>query len=403
MVHRRCSTKILAGLFVLQLVGVGFGVGMDAQRIVVRRGIAVLPSEILPFFTSRAADIEEHVLEPDGVWRREHKLRGRANWDYLWLDIKATDGSVSARMAAAEAFPRQEREAKQLFKSLGFKDQGGKLPWAIEELHAELVRAFEQKDEDEIIKAAGHLAHFAWAASQPFNVTMNRSGQDTNNLHLGELEIGDPFFPHQSVEYRIMWELVRRNRNRYGEHVRIRPIELQPITGPLEPCFRSMVGSLARLDDLLTADRRISEQLNATDGDSLVKREDEFYQLLDARCGEIVVDRLRSGALLTANLIVGAWQRAGRPVIGKTPALHGAGVSGPRVNPSQTPRQQPQADTTGGKTDKVQYVGSKNSKVFHRSDCPHAKRISPKNLVHYKSAEDARRQGKRPCRACKPE
>ncbi len=48
------------------------------------------------------------------------------------------------------------------------------------------------------------------------------------------------------------------------------------------------------------------------------------------------------------------------------------------------------------------YVASKNSKVFHKSDCTWAKRIAPKNLVHYKTREDAINDGKRPCKMCKP-
>jgi hypothetical protein len=48
------------------------------------------------------------------------------------------------------------------------------------------------------------------------------------------------------------------------------------------------------------------------------------------------------------------------------------------------------------------YVASKNSKVFHKSTCTWANRISPENLVHYKTREDAINDGKRPCKQCEP-
>jgi len=48
------------------------------------------------------------------------------------------------------------------------------------------------------------------------------------------------------------------------------------------------------------------------------------------------------------------------------------------------------------------YVASKNSKVFHRPDCPSAKRIKPENLVGYSSRAEALKAGKRPCKHCKP-
>jgi len=48
------------------------------------------------------------------------------------------------------------------------------------------------------------------------------------------------------------------------------------------------------------------------------------------------------------------------------------------------------------------FVASKNSDVFHRPDCSSAKRIKPANLVGYSSRQAAIRNGKRPCKRCKP-
>ncbi len=48
------------------------------------------------------------------------------------------------------------------------------------------------------------------------------------------------------------------------------------------------------------------------------------------------------------------------------------------------------------------YVASRTSKVFHRTDCKWAKRISPKNFMGFKTREEAIRSGRRPCRSCGP-
>ena len=48
------------------------------------------------------------------------------------------------------------------------------------------------------------------------------------------------------------------------------------------------------------------------------------------------------------------------------------------------------------------YVASKNSEVFHRADCKSAAKISPKNLIHYATRDEAIRAGKRPCKECRP-
>ncbi len=48
------------------------------------------------------------------------------------------------------------------------------------------------------------------------------------------------------------------------------------------------------------------------------------------------------------------------------------------------------------------FVASRNSKVFHKPDCPFAQQILSKNLVGYNSREEAIAAGKRPCKSCKP-
>ena len=48
------------------------------------------------------------------------------------------------------------------------------------------------------------------------------------------------------------------------------------------------------------------------------------------------------------------------------------------------------------------YVASKNSGVFHKSDCKSAAKISEKNLVHYATRDEAIQAGKKPCSECSP-
>ena len=48
------------------------------------------------------------------------------------------------------------------------------------------------------------------------------------------------------------------------------------------------------------------------------------------------------------------------------------------------------------------YVASRNSEVFHRAGCQWAAKISPGNLIGYRTRENAIQAGKRPCAECKP-
>ena len=48
------------------------------------------------------------------------------------------------------------------------------------------------------------------------------------------------------------------------------------------------------------------------------------------------------------------------------------------------------------------YVGSKNSNKYHNPDCKWAKKISSKNMVTFKTAQEAVKAGYVPCKVCKP-
>ncbi len=90
-------------------------------------------------------------------------------------------------------------------------------------------------------------------------------------------------------------------------------------------------------------------------------------------------DRIEDGALLAARLIGSAWIKSGRPT--------------DSVNTSP----QTASEATHG-----EYVASRYSKVFHKADCPHAKRIKPANRIRFSSPSKATAAKKKPCRTCKP-
>ncbi|MFH1613491.1 MAG: Ada metal-binding domain-containing protein [Planctomycetota bacterium] len=71
------------------------------------------------------------------------------------------------------------------------------------------------------------------------------------------------------------------------------------------------------------------------------------------------------------------------------PEQQSRNVTEPKQSPHESPKE-------------LSFVASKNSKVFHRSDCLSAKNILPDNLVHYKTRTEAINAGKKPCKRCNP-
>jgi methylphosphotriester-DNA--protein-cysteine methyltransferase len=57
---------------------------------------------------------------------------------------------------------------------------------------------------------------------------------------------------------------------------------------------------------------------------------------------------------------------------------------------------------TSAEVAEYSYIASVNSEVFHRPACKWAKKIYPRNLVGFKTREDAINSGRSPCKVCKP-
>ncbi len=53
-------------------------------------------------------------------------------------------------------------------------------------------------------------------------------------------------------------------------------------------------------------------------------------------------------------------------------------------------------------TQTTQYIGSKNTKKYHKEDCQYVKTISDKNKVYFSSSQEAQNEGYIPCKSCNP-
>jgi hypothetical protein len=99
---------------------------------------------------------------------------------------------------------------------------------------------------------------------------------------------------------------------------------------------------------------------------------------------------VRDAILRHLDVFIAEWKMANeKPQAAASPAVVTPVVARPQ-------EQKPQ------RSEDVEYVASKNSKVFHRSDCSSAKRISSENVIRFVTKEEAISSGRRPCKICKP-
>ena len=67
------------------------------------------------------------------------------------------------------------------------------------------------------------------------------------------------------------------------------------------------------------------------------------------------------------------------------------------VSQSQTTTKGPETAAAD-----AQYIAAKSSKVYHRSTCPHVKRMDHAKAVTFASSDSAEQTGRRPCKTCNP-
>jgi len=285
---------------------------------------------------------------------------------HIWLDAAVPpDGDTRARLMAADAYRASAGSSA---------GRNGALPWAAEETFHKLVQAFRNEDAALVVDASGLLIHLSVDAATPAQVTAWGSA--------GAHRLAQATFAQEAA----------RHTSRLTYEVRVSPDRFRVVPQVLDEVFDVLIAThrVAAVDipPLLKQGPSNDPRGSSTTSEPVAQTDHD-----DAWAG-LIEDRLEASAQLAARLIGTAWTEADLPQL---PHGNGTVAATQPVKPPQTP-------TTTHTTPPISggFVGTRNSKVFHTADCPHAKRISAANTVSFSTAEDALRAGRKPCRTCKP-
>jgi len=318
---------------------------------------------------------------------------GEAGAHYVFLDIaaEASDAPTATaptmlaerRRQAVAAFPRDREDAERLFRRQK-RPAGGSLPWELAARHAELIEAIRGGTSEQAAELVGRIIHLSVDAALPFHSTVNGEGALTGNLRWTPEGVVSPTsWIHHSVGHRTQVALLKVFRDQFEHEVRVWPGRLTPCEDPLAVVFDTLVRAHATALDLEQIDLTLTSRLGLTGEAAFLAFADEYYRELEERAGPILETQLERGTLLAANMLEEAWRRAGYRVAPPTDVPPPAGD----VLPS-----------AGEET----LTGSQQSTVYHRSSCPHVRRIRADNRVEFASPSHAIQAGRTPCRTCNP-
>ena len=326
-----------------------------AYEIVADVALRALPNPLRGLLEGRAEEIRriastELLHVPTA---RDHGP-GEAASHFILLDVGDQTRDRNGP-SAVRRFPRSEVAARKFFARHGVTE-GGSLPWTLLRRVDDLSKAFRQHDLEKVVRAVGAVVHFATDAALPFNTVSDETNR--RGFHVDLLsEYGD----------------------RFAYEVRVFPGRLGSASSPIDDVFATLLAAYDTVPRL----RVIVEQSAAISKSTWGSPAAKLLKQIESKGGcAIIESRLEDGALLAANLIVGAWVTADRP------ELRGDAITA--------------APASAGSVLVADWVGSVNSTIVHKAGCPHARRIRPANRVTFTSAFDARQAGRSACKTCKP-
>ena len=266
--------------------------GFYAHKRVNRYAVFTLPEELVGFYKKHIDHLTEHAVDAD---KRRYAIKEEAPRHYIDIDHYGEN--------PFQEMPRKWTDAVEKFSEdtlLAY----GIVPWHIQTVYNRLVKAFEEKDIDYILKNSADLGHYVSDAHVPLHTTENYDGQLTNQkgIHafwesrLPELFADDYDYLVGTAEYQY---------------------------SVLDVAWKAVESSFNSLDSVLLFDKELSLEFEQDKQYSYEKRGTKTIKVKSAdyslayhtKLDGMVERRLRLSIISIGNLWYSAWVDAGQPIL----------------------------------------------------------------------------------------
>jgi len=266
--------------------------GFYAHKRVNRYAVFTLPEELVGFYKKHIDHLTEHAVDAD---KRRYAIKEEAPRHYIDIDHYGEN--------PFQEMPRKWTDAVEKFSEdtlLAY----GIVPWHIQTVYNRLVKAFEQKDIDYILKNSADLGHYVSDAHVPLHTTENYNGQLTNQkgIHafwesrLPELFADDYDYLVGTAEYQysvldVAWQAVESSFN-----------ALDSVLG-----FEKQLAQEFEQDKQYAYEQRGAKTIKVKSAD--------FSAAYHLKLDGMVERRLRLSITTIGNLWYSAWVDAGQPIL----------------------------------------------------------------------------------------
>lgn len=255
-----------------------YGWGDKGHKTIAAFAMKLLPSE-MKFTDQFKSEITDHSVDPDNR-KRDDKSEGPKHFIDIDYYKEFTDGIVIMSRDSLNNLYDEKVVTKE-----------GILPWATEETFFRLIKAFKEKNKDNVLLYASDLAHYVGDGHQPLHATVNYDGQLTLQKGI-----------HSRYEIKMVDNYLSIIEDNFEEH---KPFYIKNVQDCI---FGYIVEANDYVEMLLSAD-------NYASGKTGGKFDKEYYRLLWFKTKYVTINEINSAALCLSSLIYTAWVEAGKPVM----------------------------------------------------------------------------------------
>ncbi|MGF1564932.1 MAG: zinc dependent phospholipase C family protein [Flavobacteriales bacterium] len=269
--------------------------GFFAHRRINELAVYTLPPELFGFYKKHIDFIKEHAVDPD---KRRYGVKGEAERHFIDADHYCKG---IPRCNPFLYLPRRWNDAVEQLSEDTLRSYGI-VPWHIEKMHFRLVKAFEERDLERILRISTEMGHYIGDAHVPLHTTENYNGQFTDQVGI-----------HGFWESRIP-EL-------YSTDYDLFVGQAYYIAGPLETAWSVVEQSHWALDSVLTFEKILNDRFAADQKYSFEDRgrvttrvysepySRAYHEMLDGQ----VERRMRESIRTIGSFWYTAWVDAGQP------------------------------------------------------------------------------------------
>lgn len=263
--------------------------GFFGHKRINRVAVFTLPQPMFKFYKGYIDYVTEHSVDPD---KRRHSVKNEAPRHYIDVDHFGIENMPRGWDSAVAKYSQDTLEAF------------GIVPWHVHKMYYWLVKAFREKDREDILKLSADLGHYIADAHVPLHTTENYNGQmsDQKGIH-------------------AFWE--SRLPELFADDYDYFLPEAKWIEDPLDRIWKAVEQSHAALDSVLLFEKQLTEKFDEGQKYAYEERgvtvakaySRDFSKAYHDALNGMVERRMRAAMHCIGSFWYSAWIEAGQPVL----------------------------------------------------------------------------------------